>query len=85
MFSNTEKPAIKLDGTTITDTKAPTGDPVKATGKIEGDKLVITALDGAFDGTTGVEETYAIEGEFLVISVKNIATGTTFTEKRGRA
>ena len=85
MFSTTDKPAIKLDGTTVTDTTSPKGDAVKVTGKIEGDKLIITALDGAFDGTTGVEETYAIEGEFLVISVKNIATGATFTEKRGRA
>ena len=84
MFTNTEYPAVALDGATLTDHKNPAGEPIKMKGAIDGDKLVITSLEGTFDGTAGVTETYAMDGETLVLTIADIATGTSFTEKRSK-
>ena len=83
-FTNTEYPAVALDGATLTDHKNPAGEPIKMKGAIDGDKLVITSLEGTFDGTAGVTETYAMDGETLVLTIADIATGTSFAEKRSR-
>ena len=84
MFTNTEYPAVALDGAALTDHKNPAGEPIKMKGAIDGDKLVITSLEGTFDGTAGVTETYAMDGETLVLTIADIATGTSFTEKRSK-
>ena len=34
--------------------------------------------------TAGVTETYAMDGETLVLTIADIATGTSFTEKRSK-